>query len=123
VRELCGYEMETLGFYLSAHPVELVRVPPDVIPACDMRKYENKRVRMVGHGIAAKLLGTRNSGKLMKMLTLEDTTDTFEAVLFPRVYDRFATRTLGTGPYLVEGKVDISLGSPTLNVEKVDVLM
>jgi DNA-directed DNA polymerase III PolC len=122
LRELCGYEMETLGFYLSAHPVQLVRVPKGVVAARDIRKHDNERVRMVGHGIATKLLATRNSGKLMKMLTLEDTTDTFEAVLFPRVYDRFAPRTLGTGPYLVEGKVDMTLGSPTINVEKVEVL-
>lgn len=120
--ELCAYEREALGYYLSAHPVALASVPPDVIPARDIRSHAGKRIRMAGHGIATKLLATRNSGKLMKMLTLEDTTDTFEAVLFPRIYERFAPRTLGTGPYLLEGTVDVSLGSPTLNVEKVDLL-
>lgn len=120
--QLCAYETESLGYPLSAHPVELAWVPPDIVAARDIRSYAGKRVRMVGHGIATKLLATRNSGKLMKMLTLEDPTDTFEAVLFPRIYDRFAPRTLGTGPYLLEGTVDISLGSPTLNVERVDLL-
>ena len=56
----------------------------------------------------------------MKMLTMEDLTDTFEAVLFPRIYERFAPRTLGRGPYLITGTVDMTLGSPTLNVERVE---
>lgn len=120
LRELCAYEMEILGFPLSAHPLDLVRVPPGVIAGRDIRLHDKKRIRMAGHCIAAKLLQTRNSGRMMKMLTLEDQTDVFEAVLFPRVYERFAPRTLGTGPYLVEGLVDMSLGSPTLNVEKID---
>ncbi len=118
--ELFAYEMETLGFPLSAHPLDLVRIPSGVIPGRDIRLHEKKRIRMAGLCIAAKLLATRNSGRTMKMLTMEDQTATFEAVLFPRVYERFAPRTLGTGPYLLEGSVDMSLGSPTLNVEKID---
>ncbi len=120
LQELCAYEIETLGFPLSAHPLDLIKVPPDVKPACDIRLYDKQRIRMAGLCIAAKILTARNCNKPMKMLTLEDKTDTFEAILFPRIYERFAPRTLGRGPYLVEGLVDMSLGSPTLNVEKID---
>jgi DNA polymerase III alpha subunit len=77
---------------------------------------------MVGWAIAWKVLATKNGRGLMKMLTLEDRTDVFEAVLFPRVYARYAPRTLTGGPYLVEGRVDISLGSPTLNIDRLELL-
>ncbi len=77
---------------------------------------------MAGWMLSAKLLATKTDGRQMKMLTLEDNTGVFEAVLFPRVYSRFATRTLTRGPYLVHGTVDMELGSPTLNVTRLQVL-
>jgi DNA polymerase-3 subunit alpha len=123
LQQLCGYEMEALGFPLSAHPLELVHLPDGLVAGSDIRSHEKKRIRMAGLCIAAKLLEARNSGRVMKMLTMEDNTDTFEAVLFPRVYERFAPRTLGRGPFLLEGIVDMSLGSPTLNVDRIENLV
>jgi len=54
--------------------------------AFDIRNYANKTVRMIGWGIAAKILSAKNNRKPMKMLTLEDRTGTYEATLFPRIY-------------------------------------
>lgn len=120
--EICRLEAEHLGFMVSGHPLDFVTIPGDVVPAREIRRHAGRQVRMAGWRIAAKLLEARNTGRLMKMLTLEDRTDTFEAVLFPRVYARYAPRTLSRGPYLAEGRVDMSLGSPTLNVERIEVL-
>jgi DNA polymerase III alpha subunit len=122
LKELCKLEADVLNFTLSAHPLDLVEVPPEVIPGRDIRAHNHKRIYMAGWMVAAKLLATKTTGQAMKMLTLEDNSGTFEAVLFPRVYAKFATRTLGRGPYLVCGKVDMTLGSPTLNVEKIEIL-
>jgi len=122
LRTLCEQEREALGFTVTAHPLDLVIVPPNVIPAKEIRNHDGKRVHMAGWQISAKLLATRNDGRTMKILTLEDRTDTFEASLFPNVYTRLAPRTLGKGPYLVEGIVDMSLGSPMLTVKDIKVL-
>lgn len=119
---LCRWEMETLGFMVHGHPLDFVSIPRGTIAAREIRRYANRRVQMVGWAIAAKELAASNSGKPMKMLTLEDRTDTFEAVLFPQVYARLAPRTLSCGPYLVRGRVDMRLGSPTLEVETLEVL-
>lgn len=116
LKELCEFEGEALGFSVTAHPVDLAAVPDDVIPARDIRNHAGKKVRMAGLCIARKILVARNSGKPMKMLTMEDRTDLFEAVLFPRIYERFAARSMGKGMFLLEGQVDMTLGSPTLNV-------
>jgi DNA polymerase III alpha subunit len=119
---LCRWEWECLGFMVSGHPLDFVRVGEHCVAARDIRCYAGKRVEMIGWAIAAKELAASNSGRPMKMLTLEDRTDTFEAVLFPNAYARFAPRTLSCGPYRVRGRVDMRLGSPTLDVEHIEVV-
>jgi DNA polymerase III alpha subunit len=119
---LCRWEMQTLGFMVSGHPLDFVEIPDATVAARDIRRFAGRRVVMVGWAIAAKELAASNSGLPMKMLTLEDRTDTFEAVLFPKVYACFAPRTLSCGPYCVRGRVDMRLGSPTVNVENIEVL-
>ena len=42
----------------------------------------------------------------MKFLSLEDRTGTFEAVIFPREYEKYAEQTMSMGPYVIIGKVD-----------------
>ncbi len=54
----------------------------------------------------------------MKFLSLEDLTGTFEAVIFPNVYQRVAEKTLSMGPYIIEGKADEN----NLIVDKLEVL-
>lgn len=119
---LCRWELETLGYMVSGHPLDFVCIPPEVIPAREIRRYTRQTVVMVGWAISAKELVASNSGLPLKMLSLEDRTDTFEAILFPRVYRRVVARTLSSGPYLLTGKVDGRLGSPMLEVRELDVL-
>jgi DNA polymerase III alpha subunit len=120
--QLCQWEWEMLGFMVSGHPLDFVELPRGAIAARDIRRYAGQRVLMVGWAIAAKVLTARNSGRPMQMLTLEDRSDTFEAVLFPPVYARLAPRTVSCGPYHVVGRVDIRLGSPTLEVQELELL-
>jgi DNA polymerase III alpha subunit len=129
VLETCQREMAVLGFMAGAHPLDFTGpLPPPrrgalpLVPARLIRLANGKTVRMIGWLIAAKILATKTTGQPMKMLTLEDRTDTFEATLFPRVYARYAPRTLTRGPYLVEGTVDMSLGSPVLTVRHLELL-
>lgn len=115
-------EREHLGFMVSGHPLDFVKLPEGVVRACDMRAHVGKVIRMAGWCIAAKILAARNNRKPMKMLTLEDRTGTYEATLFPRVYARFAPRTMTRGPFLVTGEVDAALGSPVLNVKGIEAI-
>ena len=70
---------------------------------------------MCGLAISYKRIPTK-AGTWMKFLSLEDLTGTFEAVLFPDAYARCAEATLGTGPLLVEGRVEVDHGVPSLTV-------
>jgi len=55
--------------------------------------------------MTSKRIKTRK-GQIMKFLSLEDTTGTFEAVIFPREYEKYAEKTMSMGPYVIIGKVD-----------------
>lgn len=70
--------------------------------------------------MASKRVMTSKGG-IMKFLSLEDKTETFEAVIFPEAYRKYAELTISMGPYLVEGKVDAESGNNII-VEKMEVL-
>ena len=70
--------------------------------------------------MSSKRIRTKKND-IMKFLSLEDLTGTFEAVIFPKVYNQYAELTLSMGPYLVEGFVD-SNDENNLIVKKLEVL-
>ena len=69
--------------------------------------------------MTSKRIKTRK-GEIMKFLSLEDLTGTFEAVIFPKAYNKFAELTMSMGPYIVEGKADLESGN-NIVVEKLSV--
>jgi DNA polymerase III alpha subunit len=75
---------------------------------------------MFGWYMTSKRISTKK-GEVMKLLSLEDLTVTFEAILFQYVYTWFAEQTLSMGPYAVEGRVD-SKDSNNLIVENLEAL-
>jgi len=60
---------------------------------------------MQGWLVTAKRTRTRHN-ELMKFLTLEDATASYEATLFPGVYRRFGQLLHGKGPYSLKGRVE-----------------
>ncbi len=121
--EICGIEYETFGYMVTRHPLYFFRQftdHPKVVKAADMEKHNGEKVRMVGWFMTSKRIKTKK-GDIMKFLSLEDLTGTFEAVLFPRTYTEYAERTLSMGPYLLLGTVDMENGH-NLVVEKLAVL-
>ena len=123
MEEKCVYEFETFGFMVTQHPLEFFSGEihrKGIIPSSDMLKYNGKKIKMIGWYMASKRIKT-SKGDIMKFLSLEDMSGTFEAVVFPKAYAQYAELTLSMGPYLVEGKVDAENGN-NLIVEKLEVL-
>jgi DNA polymerase III alpha subunit len=50
-----------------------------------MEKVKGKKVKMIGWYMSSKRIRTKK-GDIMKFLSLEDLTGTYEAVIFPRAY-------------------------------------
>jgi error-prone DNA polymerase len=85
------HEIETLGFLLSIHPLDRYRNilrRLNYVPAKDLHGHVGKHVTMVGWIVTGKTVHTRD-GDPMKFVSFEDTTGLYEAVFFPKAYDRF----------------------------------
>ena len=123
INQICSAEYEAFGFMVTRHPLDFFKNIidlPYIIKAADIKKYPNKKIKMIGWLMASKRIRTRK-GKIMKFLSLEDLSGTFEAVIFPQAYEKYAERTISMGPYLVEGKVDLENGNNII-VEKLEVI-
>ncbi|MEW6368032.1 MAG: DNA polymerase III subunit alpha [Acidobacteriota bacterium] len=116
---LLRHEIETLGFLMSAHPLDLHR---DIlrrlryVPAVEMHRYVGQRVTMIGWLVTSKLVHTKR-GEPMEFVSFEDTTALYETVFFPEAYRRFCHILSYVKPYVLRGKVDAEYGSQTLTVE------
>jgi DNA polymerase-3 subunit alpha len=123
IEEKCIAEYEAFDYMVSRHPLEFFTGLVEynkIIKAAEMKNNNGRKVRMFGWYMTSKRISTKK-GEVMKFLSLEDLTGTFEAILFPNVYSRFAEKTLSMGPYVVEGRVD-SKDSNNLIVENLEVL-
>ncbi len=123
IEEKCTYEYETFGYMISRHPLEFFEEQisiPSIIKSTEMLKYNKRRIKMIGWYMTSKRIKT-SKGDVMKFLSLEDLCGTFEAVIFPEAYQKYAELTMSMGPYLIEGTVDAENGNNII-VEKLSVL-
>jgi DNA polymerase III alpha subunit len=106
--EICRNEYEAFGYMVTRHPLNFFAEwlnDSRIVKAKDMNKNRGRNARMIGWYMTSKRIRTKK-GDIMKFLSLEDLTGTFEAVIFPKVYSRVAELTMSMGPYLIEGKID-----------------
>ncbi len=111
-------EIETLELSSTAHPMTLFGVGPEtwprgVLKARNLPGHRGKIVTMMGQLITYKRTRT-GKGELMKFLTLEDPTGTFEVTLFPKAYKRFGHLLGSKGPFIVKGRVEDDSGVRTI---------
>ncbi len=118
------HEMETLGFHLSIHPLDLNRdklEDLDYVPAKDLHAWVGKQVTTIGWQLTGKTVHTKD-GETMKFISFEDQTGIYETVLFPRVYNQFCHMLNASRPYLLKGRVDEEFGAITMQVEWIGFL-
>jgi len=111
-------EFEHLGFTPTAHPLSLCTTAAareKAVPCARIPARVGAEVRVAAWVVTARRIRSK-TGRMMKFLTLEDTTGITEAVLFPSVYHRLGPGSRGMGPFLVEGRVESRLGFPSLTV-------
>jgi len=118
------HEIDTLGFLLSAHPLEPYERAMrgrGVIRARDLDRHAGERVTLLGWHVTSKLVHTKND-EPMEFVAFEDTTAIYDATFFPRAYDRFCHLLTSTRPFLLTGRAEQDWGVCTLNVERVERL-
>ena len=108
LQEILSWERETLGFYLSGHPLEIFR---EQIGALTSSKALNgkigKRVKVGGLITTLRRLTTRR-GEWMAFLTLEDFDGAIDVTIFPNVFNRLKDEPLPNDVVVVAGRVEVS---------------
>ncbi|CAG0930775.1 partial DNA polymerase III subunit alpha, partial [Planctomycetaceae bacterium] len=107
-KELLSYEKETLGFYLSSHPLaghkrelDLYAVHIDSL----MERNNEDEVTVGGIVTALKEIVTKK-GDRMAFVTIEDLTGSVEAVIFADLYKKAREAVTSDHALLVSGKLD-----------------
>lgn len=123
-RERLAGEKESLGFYLSGHPLEAHR---DRI--ADVTTHAVADLRGVtGEVVVAGLIGVlkrkrSKAGDWMAIFNLEDTTGTAEVVVFPKAFKEVGDLLEDDKAVVVKGRAESSEGgSPRLLAETVSTL-
>jgi DNA polymerase-3 subunit alpha len=109
-REKWSYEKETLGFYLSGHPLQKYEFELQSFSRFSTSQItedlSGKDVSIGGVVAGVRQLRTRK-GESMAVIQLEDMEGTIEVLLWPRVYESYREVLEGEFPVLVRGRCDV----------------
>jgi DNA polymerase III alpha subunit len=108
-------EIELIGFTVSGTLFDLARSPyRGDVGAEALLQHEGRVLRLVGDFVAEKYVKTKR-GELMKFGTFFDENGVFfDTVHFPQSLAQYPLR--GAGLYLIEGKVVVEFGCPSIDV-------
>ena len=108
-QELLTMEKETLGFYLSHHPLQDYQDKLSEITNADSSSLENfsDKSQLVLGGIITNLRkkATKN-GNIMAYFSLEDLHGTIEIIVFPKTLEEFKEILKEENIVIVEGRLD-----------------
>jgi DNA polymerase-3 subunit alpha len=109
-REKLQQEKETLGFYVTGHPLDQYKATLEKftnVDALSIRETADKRAVRIGGTISSsKIIRTRKD-ELMGFASVEDLNGTVEVVVFPSVYASCADLLTTDTPVLVQGQAQV----------------
>ena len=107
-RQLLAFEKESLGFYVTGHPLRRYEALLDKYSNTDtatiMDADNGSRVRIGGMIQSIRTLRTRK-GDLMAFVALEDLSGSVEIIVFPEAYAAAADLLVEESAVLVQGEV------------------
>jgi len=125
IGEKLNWEKELLGIYVSGHPLDAYAMVTKKSP---LSITKIKEERQQGISIILPVLVTlvrsilTKSGEKMAFITVEDTTDSIEAVVFPKLFKEHASSIVTGACFLAKGKVSIRNGDVTFAIEELKPL-
>jgi len=111
------WEKETLGLYVSDHPLRPVlhKLGKHTdATVSDLEGYRDGAIVWVGGLATSVRTNTTRKGDMMAMLQLDDTRGLAEVMVFPRVYARCAGCVREDAVLKVKGKVEMKEGIPRI---------
>ncbi len=119
------FEKDTLGFYVSSHPLEVWRPWIEVFPTLDIRsardQIQDRRVIVAALPQSLREITCRNgrsSGQQMGILTIEDLGGSVDAVIFSDAFAKFGHLARGKEAMFVLGRMDHKRGEPQVIVDQ-----
>ncbi len=121
--EILTGEKETLGYYLSGHPLEQYERELTVLatPIRELRPEKNKRVSIAGLIVNIRTLMTRK-GDRMAFLTLEDRSGKQEVAVFSDTYNAKRELLVKDNLVVITGEVSPDEFSGGLKMRCIDLL-
>ena len=123
-RQRIQHEIESFGFPISRHPLELYAEAFqgfNAVSAHNMKDWTGEAVTMIGWMITEKSVQTKHD-EPMEFITFEDLTGLYEATFFPKTYRQFGHLLTNQGPYILEGTVEEEFQTYSLIVKNVRAL-
>jgi DNA polymerase-3 subunit alpha len=109
--QLIAFEKETIGFYISRHPLsryqEQIKKHTDMDSSTLSKLQNGAEVKICGLVSGVKEIVTKK-GDRMAFLTLEDMKGFVEVILFPEVFKAALPCLRGGDPLLIKGILDLS---------------
>jgi len=107
-KQLLTYEKESLGFYITGHPLNRFSDIIDKYATADaislMEMPDNSSARLAGIIRNTKVITTKR-GDLMAFVTVEDMNGSFEITVFPKLYTTTSHLMAADTAILVDGQV------------------
>jgi DNA polymerase III subunit alpha len=123
--ESLAQEKETLGFYVSSHPLERWKNWSNAFTTCTIAGVkelkQDARVVVAAMVQSVRAIVVRNgksAGQKMAILAVEDTSGGIAAVLFTEAFARFGHLAVAEQVVFVLGRVDLSRGEPQIMVDR-----
>ena len=123
--ETLKQEKETLGFYVSSHPLEQWKHWVQAFPTKPVRELKGLGqdarviVAVMAQSERQLVMKTgRNAGRKMAIITMEDATGTADSVMFADCFERYGSVLEDDEPFFLLGRVDHSRGEPQIIVDR-----
>jgi len=120
-----SFEKESLGFYITGHPLEKYRKELERYATIDLGRLdelsEGQEVRVAGMKQSMREISTKK-GDRMAFLTLEDLHGSAEMIVFSDVFAKAGHILSSEGPFVVKGIVDPNGDKPKIKASEVELL-
>jgi error-prone DNA polymerase len=126
--ERMAFELEYLDVCVSAHPFALFRKQIErakrlrpVVDSTGVAKHDGLMIYCLGWKVTAKRVLTegKNGRRMMAFVTFSDERGRLETTFFPDAFEHCAEELCkGKGPFLLLGKVEVSMRVPNLIVQR-----
>ena len=124
--EALGYEKETLGMYVSSHPLDRWATDVQALGAKPIGELKESKqegpIFVAGLVQSVRTIVTRNGrnpGQKMGIVTMEDRMGSIECVLFPDAFSKHDVLLEAERPLAIVGKLDLSRGDAQIIVDRV----